>query len=75
MLASRLAALEAWNCTMFSSSRLKACTSRTAEMPSCRSAFTDPISSRARRNALRAWPEKYMVMITISGATTRLIRV
>ena len=46
-LASRLAALVTMKFWMFSSSRLKACTSRTAEMLSCSSALTLPRSWRA----------------------------
>ena len=44
---------------MFSSARLNACTSRTAEMLSCSSALTLPISLRVLRKALRAWSENH----------------
>jgi hypothetical protein len=56
--ASRLAALVRRNCSMLSSSRLKACTSRTPAMLSCSPALTLPISRRLCRKALRAWFEK-----------------
>src|SRR5678815_6150005 len=66
-LASRLAALTSLNCSMFSSARLNACTSRTAAMDSCNSALTLPISLRLLRKALRACAEKYKVTMNITG--------
>ena len=49
MFASRLAAFTSRNSAMFASSRPKACTSRTPEIVSWRSAFTLPISTRVTR--------------------------
>ena len=57
---------------MFSSSRLKAWTSRTDEMLSCSSALTLPRSSRAARKALRACPESQTVTNSMMGTTTML---
>ncbi len=57
---------------MFSSARLKACTSLTAEMFSCNSALTLPMDLRDLRNILRAWAEKYSVAMSMTGATTTL---
>ena len=59
---------------MLASSRPKACTSRTPEMLSCRSALTLPISMRVRRKALRAWPENHAVTTSITGTTAMLIK-
>jgi len=59
---------------MFSSSRVKACASRTPAMFSCRSAFTPPISRRAWRNALRAWSENQTVASAMTGTVAMLIR-
>ena len=73
-LASRLAALVARKLSRFSSARLKACTSRTAEIDSCSSAFTLPSSARDTRNARRAWFENHTVVIAIKGTTARLNR-
>ncbi len=71
-LASRLAALAARKFSMFSSARLNACDSRTAAMVSCKLAFTEPISTRVLRKALRAWSENHRVAISINGVTSML---
>ena len=72
MLASRLAALDWRKFSMLASSRPNACTSRTPAMLCCRSALTSPMETRARRNALRAWPENHHVAMIISGITDML---
>jgi hypothetical protein len=68
-LAARLASLVRLKLAMFSSSRLKACTSRTPEMDSCSPAFTEPISIRLCLKALRARSDKNCVATSIKGST------